>query len=462
MTIRETRDAAAKLFQEIKDLNERSGKDGEPFSDEDQATWDRMNTEYDGHLARIETQLQRDERIASMEETQESKARQAHSAGAKPGREDFSGKEQAHQSREVVGGSREITDEIRALALQAWCGGGGLQGATDEQRDACEILGFDPAVREISFDPVSTRQAKALQHEFRKHREGAEHRAMSALEGAAGAFVVPSTLLTAVEFARLQFGGMRQASDIIRTSAGEPLLWPTVDDTGNTGSNIAENTEVAEQDIVFGGLRLGAHKISSDLIKVPFELFQDSAIDLAIMIGEILGERIGRKENTDFTVGDGASKAKGLMTSAATGVTTAGGGAITMNEVQDLVTSVDPAYRISAAFMFHDATRSVLRKLVDGQGVYIWESNVQNGEPDRLWGFPYVINQDIAQIATGNKTMAFGNLKAYKIRDAGGLRLRRLEERYADTDQVGFIAFTRSDGGLLDAGTNPVKVMLQA
>jgi hypothetical protein len=35
--------------------------------------------------------------------------------------------------------------------------------------------------------------------------------------------------------------------------------------------------------------------------------------------------------------------------------------------------------------------------------------------------------------------------------------LIRLDERYADTLEVGFIAFQRTDGNLINAGTNPVK-----
>jgi len=41
------------------------------------------------------------------------------------------------------------------------------------------------------------------------------------------------------------------------------------------------------------------------------------------------------------------------------------------------------------------------------------------------------------------------------------LRLRRLVERYADADQEGFVGFSRADGDLLDAGTDPVKHLIQ-
>ena len=78
-------------------------------------------------------------------------------------------------------------------------------------------------------------------------------------------------------------------------------------------------------------------------------------------------------------------------------------------------------------------------------------------------GYPVTINQSMqSSVATATKTILFGQLRKYKIRDAGEVRLIRLDERYAELDQVAFVAFMRSDGNLLDAGVAPVKHLLQA
>jgi HK97 family phage major capsid protein len=63
-------------------------------------------------------------------------------------------------------------------------------------------------------------------------------------------------------------------------------------------------------------------------------------------------------------------------------------------------------------------------------------------------------------IESGAKTMLFGQLDKYKIREVRGLRLMRMRELYAETDQEGFVAFFRADGNLLDAGVDPVKHMV--
>jgi hypothetical protein len=63
-------------------------------------------------------------------------------------------------------------------------------------------------------------------------------------------------------------------------------------------------------------------------------------------------------------------------------------------------------------------------------------------------------------VASGKKSLLFGQLSRYKIRSVGEMRMYRLEERYRDTDQDGFVAFIREDGNLLTAGTAPVKYLL--
>jgi HK97 family phage major capsid protein len=138
------------------------------------------------------------------------------------------------------------------------------------------------------------------------------------------------------------------------------------------------------------------------------------------------------------------------------------GYAVTADEVIALVHSVDPAYRTNARFMFHDAQLAQLRLLKfsigSDQVAYMWQPSLQAGNPDRLLGYPYTVNQSMTSVLTVNeKAILFGDFSKYVIRDVAEIRLRRLEELYAGTDQVGFIAFMRSDGNLLDAGTDPVK-----
>ena len=62
-------------------------------------------------------------------------------------------------------------------------------------------------------------------------------------------------------------------------------------------------------------------------------------------------------------------------------------------------------------------------------------------------------------IAAGNKTILFGDLGYYWVADRQGRSFKRLNELYAATGQVGFLASQRVDGKLVLA--EAVKVLVQ-
>jgi HK97 family phage major capsid protein len=293
-------------------------------------------------------------------------------------------------------------------------------------------------------------------------RTVAEARAMSTTTDSEGGYLVPTDLGAAVEVALLEFGGVREVATVIRTETGAQIDLPTVDDSGNTGSIEGENDGLATTDVTFGVKSLNAYKVSSDLVKIPFELLQDSAFDLASLLGRLLGERIARNSSALYTTGTGSSQPKGVVTASAAGVTAAGVAAITSDELIDLYHSVGRAYRRSGTWMMADSTAKYVRKLKDGDNQYLWQPGLSMGLPDTLFGAPVITNDDMAALATGNKTVLFGDFSRYYIRDVGAVRLIRLNERFADNDQIAWVAILRTDGELADAGTNPIKHLVQA
>jgi HK97 family phage major capsid protein len=210
-----------------------------------------------------------------------------------------------------------------------------------------------------------------------------------------------------------------------------------------------------------------AFKISSKPVFVSSEILQDSAFNLEMVLSDIIGTRFGRGETTYFTTGTNSSQPQGIVTAAGTGVTSASPTAFTADELIGLVHSLDPSYRAlpSTGFMLHDTTLLYVRKFKDGDGQYLWQPGMQNGAPDRIYGYPYSVNQKMAALVsnvpvTANKHVLFGAFEKYVIRDAGGVRLYHLTERYRDLDQDCFVAFKRIDGRALNTGA--LKVLLQA
>ena len=165
-----------------------------------------------------------------------------------------------------------------------------------------------------------------------------------------------------------------------------------------------------------------------------------------------------------FVTGTGSSEPQGVVTGSSLGVTAASATAVTFDEIIDLINSVDPAYQASASFglAMNNSTKAAIRKLKDSNGQYLWQAGLTANDPDTILGKPVVVLQEMADIATGEKTIIAGDMSKFVIRDAGPVRLARMDERYRDYDQTGFVAFARVDSIVIDAGTNPIKHLIQA
>lgn len=270
-----------------------------------------------------------------------------------------------------------------------------------------------------------------------------------------GGETVPEGFMAEVVRSMAEYGPMWDTNFVrqLPTASGNDLPFPTNNDTANKGALIAENTQASEQDLTTGNIILGAFKYTSNIVRVSEELLQDSGIALEAFLADALGERLGRIANESLTVGTGSAQPNGIVTASTSGHTAASNSAITFDEIIDLMHSVDPAYRRhpSCAFMFNDATLKAVRKLKDSDGRYLWNPAIPREDvPATILGQPYLINQDVADIGASARSMIFGRMDKYVVRRVRDFSLRRLVERYADFDQVGFVAFMRWDGDLLD------------
>ena len=169
-------------------------------------------------------------------------------------------------------------------------------------------------------------------------------------------------------------------------------------------------------------------------------------------ISKEFARRIGNKEEESFFTGDGSGKPTGVLAAtggAQVGVTTASATAITIDEVLDLFYSLKAPYRNRAVFVMNDSTVKAIRKLKDGQGQYLWQPSVQAGTPDTILNRPLYTSSYVPAIEASAKTIVFGDFSYYWVADRQGRVFRRLNELFAVTGQVGFIATQRVDGKLI-------------
>ena len=278
---------------------------------------------------------------------------------------------------------------------------------------------------------------------------------MSTTTASEGGYTVATEVATYVMDAMKAFGGMRQVATILRTDQGNPMTWPTSDGTTEVGEILAENAPATDNDVSFNTKNLPVYKYSSKVVTVPIELLQDSNVDIEAFVRARISQRLGRITNTHFTTGDGSSKPTGLIAAASVGKTGASGQTTTVTyaDLVDLEHSVDPAYRVNCKWMFNDATLKSLKKILDSQNRPLWLPGIAVKEPDTILGYTYQINQDVAVMAASAKSIAFGDLSKYVIRDVMAMTYYRFDDSaYAKKGQVGFLAFLRSGGNFMDVG----------
>lgn len=412
MTLAEIREKQAQIAAQARaKLDEITADTTSERATEIEAEYDRAMADYDRLDARAKREEQLAERTAALE---------AVETARRPNSEDRTAQ---------LGGNEATLAEKRAAAFDAFIRRG-IEDLPAEQR---QIL------REMRAQEVGT--------------------------DSKGGYLVPDGFQSELITSLKAYGPMLDdgVTRVLNTATGNTIAWPTMNDTSNKGALIAENTQISATEVAFGTKTLGAYKYTSGVVLVSSELLQDSVLSVDGIIRDAMAERIGRIGNEHLTTGTGSDQPNGIVTAATAVTGVAAAAALTFDNLIDLEHAVDPAYRSdpSVGWMFNDSTLKVLRKLKDGDGNYIWQpADVRTGAPATILKYRYSINQDVASVGAGNKSVLFGAMNRYVVRMVREFALRRLVERYADYDQVGFIGFTRFDGELLDAAA--VKVLQHA
>ena len=303
---------------------------------------------------------------------------------------------------------------------------------------------------------VSTEQAMAIRN------------VMSTTTGSEGGFTVPAQVASMVIDRMKAYSGMREVAQILPTDNGQNWSYPTSDGTAEVGAIVGQNTAPAVADVVFGTVPLNVFTYTSNQIALPLELVQDSAVDVIAFVVDRLAARLGRKQNLDFTLGAGTTLPDGIVPRATLGVTGATGNTVnvTYDALVDLKHSVNRAYRGNAKFMTNDLSIAILSKVKDTTGRPIWlpgaGRNMDVANPDTLLGYDVVTNDDVALMAANARSIVFGDLSKYIIRDVNNTTsIKRFDDSaFALKNQVGFCGWQRSGGNLVDV--NAVKVYVNS
>jgi HK97 family phage major capsid protein len=337
-------------------------------------------------------------------------------------------------------------------------------------------------------DQVSDTDRKWL----RENRAVAEGDLLAQIGSYSGlGFFVPAGFIYDVENALKYFAPLIDGSvvSVMETATGQPLPYPVSNDTDQEAQIVGESAAIEavdtgrggsplpDQDVRAGHINFGDWKYTTGQVKASVELIQDTAFNLSSWLADRFAIRFGRAYERDMTVGDGNGRPTGLLTEIANNncpVVTAngssetsggpenGGNSVGYSDLVRLEHSIDPSYRRGGKYMLHDTTLSHLKRILDKFGRPLWTAGIKEGAPDTINGYAYVVNQHMPQVAASEQPIVFGDLRKYVIRKVSGMAVQVLRERYADFGQVAFLALSRVDGRLVDAGTHPVAVLQNA
>ncbi len=297
--------------------------------------------------------------------------------------------------------------------------------------------------------PKTGRASNEYKEDFGRHLRGKKpiHNVLSESVDADGGYLVPEEFEKDIVRGIDETNIIRSIAKVI-TTANDRKIPIAVGHSVATWT--AENAAYTESNPTFGQKKIDAFKLT-DLVRVSIELLQDAAFDIEGYIIKEFSYAFGVAEEQAFCVGTGVNQPTGIFTAdgGEIGVTAGSATAVTIDDVINLVYSLKAPYRKNAKFLMNEATVSLIRKLKDGNGNYLWQPSVQAGQPDKILGYDVFTTPFAPTIAGGALAIAFGDFSNYWIGDRGGRTVQRLNELYATNGQVGYVATERVDGKVI-------------
>jgi HK97 family phage major capsid protein len=294
---------------------------------------------------------------------------------------------------------------------------------------------------------------------------------------ASGGFLVPPDLQAEVLARTAQMSVMRQLARVQATSR-DVLYWPMVQAASSTtggvasgggsifssgfaGTWVGETPSASDTDPAFGQFQIPIKKLRVST-RLSNDFVADSAVNVLAFLAQNGAENLALVEDLGFIAGTGVLDPKGILNGGATTVDVEGSTSDTISntttvtgtatKILSLEYAIPAQYVNGAVWLMKRDSEGKTRKLTDGQGRFMWQRGTTNnqygGRVSDLDGYP-VYNSDFmpADGTNTNKVYLFGNIgQAYIIAQRAQITSRVLNERYADTDQVGVILWERVGG----------------
>lgn len=296
----------------------------------------------------------------------------------------------------------------------------------------------------------------------------AELKALYAGDATTGGFFASTDFVNELQAYRLLVSPMRRICRQQSTS-GEKVQMPNLanDTTVYWATEQASFTD--SQDPTLGMLDIPVHE-ARGLLKVSQQNLEDSMFNLEDFMKDRLGKNFAKKEGAAFVSGSGSGQPRGLLSFPSKASSSYSGGSAGKNNVTDaipyvasgaaagkinaddvlnVVMDLKSDYDAGASYVFTRGTLNTIRLFKDSQNRPLWQPFAGGDLPSQIYNHPYVEMPDMPEIASGNLAIAAGDFSNYLIVDRITLNIQQLNELYAASGLVGFIARMRVGGDVL-------------
>ena len=334
-----------------------------------------------------------------------------------------------------------------------------LKADADREVRAAEAMrGFEAQAQPVGDKSVAKDEAEVIRSLARGDIRSYEFEKRDITKSSTGSPVPTSFYNRIIELARF-VGPMLETSTILNTAGGENLQIPSLSAYSATqGTATAEAAAYSEADPTFNSfVTLGAYKYGF-LIQVTRELVEDAGVDILGFLADQIGNTMGTTANSRLTLGTGTIEPNGIVTRAGSGVASTAT-SLAADDLISLVYSLDTVARRlpGSGFMMNANTVAAVRKLKDNAGQYLFSPSMNSEDRDLLLGHRIYENPAMSNVGSAVKSVVFGNLSSYFVRQVGGIRIDRSDDYAFNQDLITFRAQLRLDGNLVQ--TSHVKYL---
>ena len=334
----------------------------------------------------------------------------------------------------------EKENEVRALTaeLEAEKRENALNGFSEEA----------PTARADATSKVTEEKGK----DFFKAEKRAGEIVMSVAGG--GAALAPeeyvAELIKEVEKEAILYNRVRKIPVSGAGSLGVP--YEKTDASDGEWTNEIPNTEIGyDKQWEFGKRQLSP----TDLVKqilITKKLLATSALPIDTLTREKVALKLREAFEKGIVSGTGSNQPLGVFTASNDGISTkrdvaTAASTISADDLINLKMSLRPEYRSKASWILHTDILKDIIKLKDNEGRYLWQPAIKDGEPATLLGLPVIESEFAPNTKTaGSYVAVLGDFSHYWFAYWKGIDITVLNEKYAGTNQIGFLGHTLADG----------------